>query len=59
MGEIFKNNKKEISLKRILIVGTGSIALRHYKNILKLNKNYEIDFFTKKKYLKLNNRRIK
>ena len=48
MGEIFKNNKKEIYLKRILIVGTGSVALRHYKNILKLNKNNEIDFFTKK-----------
>ena len=53
MGQIFKNNKKQIYLKKILIVGTGAIALRHYKNILKIDKNYRIDFFTKKKKLKI------
>jgi predicted dehydrogenase len=52
MGQIFKNSKKQINIKRILIVGTGAIALRHYENIVKLNKNYEIDFFTRKKKLK-------
>ena len=52
MGQIFKNHKKQNFLKKILIVGTGEIAQRHYKNILKLNKNFQIDFFTRKKNTK-------
>jgi len=58
MGQIYKNNKKQDFLKKILIVGTGEIAQRHYRNILKLNKKFQIDFFTRRKK-KITNKKLK
>ncbi len=49
MGQIFKNYKKQNFLKKILIVGSGEIAFRHYKNLLKLNEKFHIDLFLRKK----------
>ena len=33
-------------MKKILVIGTGSIAERHIKNILKLNQKININIFS-------------
>ena len=51
------SNQQFLDLKRVLVVGYGSIGKRHVKNLL-LNKSIKVIIVTKQKNL-LNNSRIK